>query len=286
MGYKMKRYNQTLEEVKNNLSVVETQWRDQFADNVIAELEYVENLDKMTLKELHQMFQRDYDVALSIVQILLEKSKDELRNLLKAIVFKPSERVGKSLFLTRPDYFINSLNKLRIVEKFNDQKNKKFTFKDILTERLKIGRGSAIKGQIRGRYLEDFVEEIIRRAAISYDTRCNFIGQGDLYVAKADFAIPNKENPNIVIEVKAYGATGSKQTDSIGDVEKIIKNKRHDTYFIFVTDGITWMDRLSDLSKIVNYQNKGFIYKIYTQSMREELENDLKEMLTELKLLK
>lgn len=286
MGYKMKRYNQTLEEVKNNLSVVETQWRDQFADNVIAELEYIENLDKMTLKELHQMFQRDYDVALSIVQILLEKSKDELRNLLKAIVFKPSDRVGKSLFLTRPDYFINSLNKLRIVEKFNDQKNKKFTFKDILTERLKIGRGSAIKGQIRGRYLEDFVEEIIRRAAISYDTRCNFIGQGDLYVAKADFAIPNKENPNIVIEVKAYGATGSKQTDSIGDVEKIIKNKRHDTYFIFVTDGITWMDRLSDLSKIVNYQNKGFIYKIYTQSMREELENDLKEMLTELKLLK
>lgn len=106
----MKRYNQTLEEVKNNLSVVETQWRDQFADNVIAELEYIENLDKMTLKELHQMFQRDYDVALSIVQILLEKSKDELRNLLKAIVFKPSDRVGKSLFLTRPDYFINSLN--------------------------------------------------------------------------------------------------------------------------------------------------------------------------------
>ncbi|HMQ90142.1 MAG TPA: DpnII family type II restriction endonuclease [Flavilitoribacter sp.] len=94
-------------------------------------------------------------------------------------------------------------------------------------------------------------------------------------MAKADFAIPEKGNPNVVIEVKAYGATGSKQTDSLGDVEKIISNKRHDTYFLFITDGITWLDRLSDLKKIIKYQNEGFIYRVYTMNMKNELIDDL-----------
>jgi hypothetical protein len=282
----MKRHTQTLDEVKNSLSIVETQWRDQFADDVISELAKIEQVDEFKIGHFKQMFDRNYDVALSIAQILMGKSKDEFRNLLKTSVFKPDDRVGKTLYKKDPIYFLQTLNKLNLIKRINDQKGRSYTLKDILTERLKSGRGSAIKGQFRGKFLEDFVEDIIREIAQSYDARCNFIGKDNHYVAKADFAIPNKDNPNIVIEVKAYGATGSKQTDSIGDVDKIIKHKRHDTYFIFVTDGITWMDRLSDLNKLVKYQNEGFIYKIYTQSMKEELKSDLIDMLNELRLIK
>ena len=55
--------------------------------------------------------------------------------------------------------------------------------------------------------------------------------------AKCDVAIPNNERPRIVIESKAYGATGSKMDDVIGDIQKIIEVKRDDTSFLLLTDG-------------------------------------------------
>lgn len=92
---------------------------------------------------------------------------------------------------------------------------------------------------------------------------------------KADFAIPSKNNPEIIIEVKGYGATGSKQTDVIGDVNRIIQEKRHDTTFLLFTDGITWRERASDFRKLVEFQNLGYIYKIYTKEMYKEFLDDL-----------
>ncbi len=59
-----------------------------------------------------------------------------------------------------------------------------------------------------------------------YDTRCQFVGARKL-VAKCDFAIPGRELPRIVVEAKGYGATGSKMTDIIGDLDTIIREKRH-----------------------------------------------------------
>jgi hypothetical protein len=118
----------------------------------------------------------------------------------------------------------------------------------------------------------------------SYDTRVSFIGKDGERRAKADFCIPSKNQPNIIIEVKAYGATGSKQTDVIGDIEKIIKEKRSDTIFLLVTDGVTWKSRLSDFEKLIGYQNHGHIYRIYTQAMSTELVADLKQLKAEMNL--
>ena len=74
---------------------------------------------------------------------------------------------------------------------------------------------------------------------------------------------------------KAYGATGSKQTDVIGDIQKIIDVKKPYMEFLFITDGITWKQRLSDLKKIIEFQHVGSIRKIYTLTMMEELAKDL-----------
>ena len=68
-----------------------------------------------------------------------------------------------------------------------------------------------------------------------YDTRCRFIGATGLSTEKADFAIPNREDPRILIEVKGYGATGSKQTDILGDIERIANQKRSDTHLLLST---------------------------------------------------
>lgn len=95
---------------------------------------------------------------------------------------------------------------------------------------------------------------------------------------QCDFAIPSKETPEIVIEAKGYGATGSKMSDIIGDVQAIIDTKRSDTAFLFFTDGLTWRQRKSDLRKIIDLQNAGDITRIYTYSLARQFEKDLRQL--------
>jgi DpnII restriction endonuclease len=82
----------------------------------------------------------------------------------------------------------------------------------------------------------------------------------------------------VLIETNAYGATGSKQTDVLGNVARIVDQKRHDTDFLLVTDGVTWKDRVNDLRKRVEMQNQGLITRIYTRAMASQFEEDLKEL--------
>jgi len=113
--------------------------------------------------------------------------------------------------------------------------------------------------------------------------RCTFSGPlGG--VAKCDFAIPTKVAPRILIEAKGYGATGSKMTDILGDIRTIISAKRHDTAFLFFTDGLTWKQRKSDLRKIIEFQNTGGITRIYTYALVEQFEADLKQIKAEYRL--
>ena len=78
--------------------------------------------------------------------------------------------------------------------------------------------------------------------------------------------------------MKAYGATGSKQTDILGDIRRIVEEKRHDTHLLLVTDGTTWKARVNDLRKLVEMQNKGLIARIYTHNMEEALRHDLRQL--------
>ena len=110
----------------------------------------------------------------------------------------------------------------------------------------------------------------------SYESRCSFQGVNGL--AKCDFAIPNKTQPLILIEAKGYGATGSKMSDIIGDVDAIIGAKRHDTSLLLITDGLTWKARANDLRKIIQRQNDGRITRIYTKLMRDQFKADLQTL--------
>ncbi|MEP6786405.1 MAG: DpnII family type II restriction endonuclease [Sphingomonadales bacterium] len=92
---------------------------------------------------------------------------------------------------------------------------------------------------------------------------------------------PGKAKPHILIESKAYGATGSKMTDIIGDLDAIIDAKRHDTTLLFVTDGLSWNARLADLRKIVHRQNSGKIARIYTTKIRDQFVEDLRTLKAE-----
>ncbi len=109
----------------------------------------------------------------------------------------------------------------------------------------------------------------------TFEPRCTFRGRNERS-AKCDFAVPSRTGPRIVIESKGYGATGSKMTDVIGDIEKIIAAKRSDTALLLFTDGLTWKQRANDLRKLVASQNIGDITRIYTYAMEAEFEADLR----------
>lgn len=190
----------------------------------------------------------------------------------------------KNGFLSNPHEYISILKEYGLIDAINNLISRDYSWQEVIQERLKMGRGSAIKGQKRGKNLEDFTEAIISQVFENYEIRKSFRGAKGLTTAKADFCIPSTQNPSIVIEVKAYGATGSKQSDVIGDVQKIISEKRSDTYFFLVTDGITWKARMRDFEILIEFQNYGDICRIYTQKMYGELLNDLNQIKTELSL--
>ncbi|HLH18684.1 MAG TPA: DpnII family type II restriction endonuclease [Bryobacteraceae bacterium] len=179
--------------------------------------------------------------------------------------------------------FLEDLLATGVLEAMAEEANRRAHWTDVLVERLRSGRGSAISGQKRGRGVEDFAEAIVTKVfGGDFQARCTFQGPRG-QEAKCDFAIPSKSAARILIESKGYGATGSKMTDILGDIRTIIAAKRPDTA-LFFTDGLTWKQRQSDLRKIVEFQNAGDITRIYTFAMAKQFEKDLRELKAEYRL--
>lgn len=277
----MQRVNQDLDGLLSKLSVLETVWKDDLARSVLELLNGLPQDRPVDSGDIERMLREDFDAAITVVRLFLDRSKDELTYELKTL-FADGTGPGKSTFAADPSAFVQRLLPTGILDSINDTIRRPTTWIDVVAERLKAGRGSAIKGQYRGRALEDFVEGIVRRVFDArYDARTSFTGKDGRSTAKSDFAIPSRDLPHILIEVKAFGATGSKQTNVIGDAHSIIEQKRHDTTLLIVTDGISWYARKNDLRQLIALQNTGDIYKIYTKKMAEDLESDLAQMKSE-----
>lgn len=280
----MERHKQSKDGLFSILGEVKTDWKDSFAVSFINFLNQEKIEFPIEVGDLKRLLQHDFELAVTFFRLAMEQSKDEFHENLKAIFSENLSGSGKMAFLASPDSYTRELVNYGLLEALNSLLPQNFTWKDIILERLKMGRGSAIKGQKRGKFLEDFVQEIVSEVFDQFSIRRSFIGANGISTAKADFCIPSTQHPSIVIEVKAYGATGSKQSDVIGDVKKIIHEKRNDTYFLLVTDGITWKSRSRDFERLIEFQNLGEIYRIYTQAMKTELRNDLIQLKSELKI--
>ncbi|NVK63475.1 MAG: hypothetical protein HWE22_02765 [Flavobacteriales bacterium] len=266
------------------LSEVQTDWKDNVAISFVNYLMSFSEEGVFTESHIQQLLERNFDEGLLLFRLVLVQSKDEFGKTLKALFYNNAKGSGKNGFKSDPEGYAKKLAESGLLDAMNNLKSRTYTWKDIVQERLMMGRGSAIKGQTRGKNLEDFVEQLVSNVFEKYEVRKSFVGATGLSTAKADFCIPSTKHPSIVIEVKAYGATGSKQSDVIGDASKIIEEKRDDTYFILVTDGVTWTDRLKDFQRLIDFQNLGKIYRIYTQRMREDLLADLQQLKQELGL--
>ena len=283
----MQRKRQLIDDIVASLTPIETTWRDEHADAVIARLQALPAQPTYSRSDLAVWLNLEglegphikarFEANLTAIQLFLDISKDEFRGVLRDQL-GPGQ--GLNRFKREPETFYKAFDTLGLLERMRVAVNSPLVWYDLLIERLKGGRGSAIKGQVRGRSLEDFVESYVEHVfgAGQFDVRCSFHGARGTSTEKTDFAIPNKSDARILIEVKAYGATGSKQTDVIGDLTRIIAEKRADTTLLLVTDGITWNDRLADLRKLVEMQHHGDITRIYTRGIKNLLIADLQQL--------
>lgn len=274
----MLRHRQTTEDLVASLSRIEADWRDEHAEAVVHILTSIPDKSEYRHEDIEWVLDADFDAGMTVIRLLLDMPKDEFSLSLRATL--GTRGAGITEYRRDRDSFVRALADLKVLEALQSISETPVSWREVLVERLKAGRGSAIKGQVRGRHLEDSTEEIVKRVfgEARYDARCRFVGASGTSTEKADFAIPSRDDPSVLIEVKAYGATGSKQTDVLGDLKRIVEEKRHDTHLLLVTDGITWQLRLKDLSRLVTMQNSGQIARIYTKSMAEELESDLRQL--------
>jgi len=274
--------DQTLEDVVDSLSPLDVDWMDDKAAAAVAKLANLPKKSRYDRTDIEALFADSFDVGILCARLFLALSKDKMDGELRSAL---GAGIGSKRFNADRETYLAALEGLGLSEAIARAINYQPVWSDILLERLRSGRGSAIQGQKRGRGLEDFAEALVKEVfgEGGYETRCTFVGSGSR-LAKCDLAIPARDRPRIVIEVKGYGATGSKMSDIIGDLDAIIDAKRHDTTLLFVTDGTTWKARQSDLRKIVARQNEGKIGRIYTTRMREQFLEDLRTLKAEAKL--
>lgn len=267
---------QRTEDILSNLQSLQVNWQDDVAKRVISRLEQIPAKRKYSSEDVGNLLSGGFDDGLLISRLFLGLSDDTFTAVLADAL--EGGGVGAKRYRDSPAEFVNALVDMGLLDAMGALANKPPRWTDVLVERLRSGRGRAISGQRRGRGLEDFAEKIVAKVfPKSYAVRCKFVGARK-QTAKCDLAIPSKENPRILVEVKGYGATGSKMSDVVGDIDAIIRAKRPDTNLLLLTDGITWRRRQSDLRKLVERQNEGLISRIYTTSMADQLEQDLRTL--------
>ncbi|MCV6547313.1 MAG: hypothetical protein OIF56_08550 [Cohaesibacter sp.] len=271
--------HQSLKQLLDSLSPLEANWMDSTAEAIMDRILTVPQKGSFDRSDITNLINAEdgegFTVSKFCVGSFLGYSKDKLETELTSRLGPGG--TGIKRYKSDPERYLDVLEEMGLIDAMTLTVNAKPVWSDLLKERLRFGRGSAIQGQQRGRELEDFVEAIIKEVfGESYEVRCTF--QGVNGEAKCDFAIPNKAMPLILIEAKGYGATGSKMSDIIGDVDAIIGAKRHDASLLTFTDGLTWKARANDLRKLVQRQNDGRITRIYTKQMKKAFKSDLQTL--------
>lgn len=274
--------SQKLEDIIDSLSALTVDWQDETALRVISRLKSFPVKKTYAERDVQDLLDANFDDGILVCRLFLGMSKDQFISVLRGI--RHDRGIGVKSYRADRTSFVDDLLSSGLLEAMAEEANRKAHWSNVLIERLRSGRGSAIAGQKRGRGVEDFAEEIVRKVfEANFQVRCSFAGPRG-QVAKCDFAIPSKSSARILIEAKGYGATGSKMSDILGDLHTIISRKRPDTALLFFTDGLTWKQRKSDLRKIVELQNSGDITRIYTSAMAHQFEGDLRELKREYKL--
>lgn len=166
------------------------------------------------------------------------------------------------------EYYMKEICGLLLGESDYSQEIPRFVLKQLLIDAKKLKTFSSskvlqemIKNSFKGTYstsvgreIEDIVEDVIKDAVGD-----DYVCRRKVFDRNIDFAIPDDENPKVLIEVSYMVTTGSGQStkrETMISVAKEITNRNmHDTdriIFVNVIDGAGWIARQKDLKRIYN----------------------------------
>lgn len=273
----------TLDQLLAELTELPAEWMDDLARDLVEEV-------RVSVGRLRSLGRgvTEHDLAneleeneqfLDVARLFLGRGQEPTAHMLCAALSESSMSWAKlrSLAKSDPHRVAEALVELGLEETIDEQVGRHWQVEDVLIDRYKMTRGRAIAGQRRGRALEDQVQRVLESEEIPFQRGVTFVGKKD-ETAKCDFAIPTKQHPKIVIESKGFEATGSKLTDFLGDVLKIVHAKDYHMYFFLVTDGRGWHNRISDLRKIIEYHASGDVDMVYTTARLADLAATVKQI--------
>lgn len=265
----------SLDQLIGEIQALPSEWQDVKGEGIVNSLDLclssIQAWPHPTRRKHLEQSLKEIPEFLDTCRLFLSMSQDVIsNNLSECLLAKGHKRADwkqlQSMGRRDPNALAQGLVDIGLLDEIEKQLSHSWSIRDVLLERFRLGRGRAISGQTRGRALEQSIMMAFQNQSspsIPFETNCTYTGFKNL-TAKCDFAIPTKSNPKIVIEAKGFEATGSKQTDVLGDIQKIIEAKKPHTYFFIVTDGRGWHRRKSDLKKIVEFHQEGVIDMIYT----------------------
>ncbi len=238
-----------------------------------------ERIDPLTLSTLIIQHPDWVPLLASCVGLGLERLKRWLRG-------RFNTEGWITLARRRPLELLGALDEeFRLLEAIQQQREKAWSFGDILVERARWSRQSAVRAGARGRALENFVEQVVRGIGLSYAMRTSFAGRGG-ETAPCDVAIPaGGEAARIVIAVKGFNSTGSKLTDARREIETMA-NVRQPNQFVFAfIDGRGWHGRQADFRRIHELWATRQIDGLYSQTTEEAFLTDLTDAAQRVRLL-
>ena len=274
----------TLKELLEQLSRIQAEWLDEDGKKVLAAIPSV--IDKIGTSPVDRLIIEDIlgqePYALDVFRLFLDVSQDILSNEMRARGLTGGFESIRRKCRTNRMQIAAVLADLGIIDAIESHRAHEWTLQDVLWDRYGHMRGRAMIAQNRGATLEDAVEVILKELKNegiipAYIRGGNFINSTGRE-AKADFMIPSRRTPRIIIEAKGYEATGSKLSDVLGDILKV-EIKDAETHYFFVTDGIGWYRRQSDLQKIVESHRQGHIDMIYTMKTLHKLKDAIRELM-------
>jgi len=233
----------------------------------------IQGLEEVTREGLTRLVAENPN-AVPVLALVCRVSQEKLKS---ALQHGLGSAGWKKLARSAPRSIVDLLDdRFGLVEEVTAQRQHSWTFADMLVERRAGGLNAARTVGI-GRLVENQVEELVKSLGLPYQMRTEFVGRYGRR-APCDVAIPaGGESAEIVVAIKSFGSTGSKQTDAVREIEEMADVRESRQFAFAFLDGIGWLRRQSDLRRIVALWEQRKLDGVFNLSMLAAFRGELQD---------
>ena len=128
----MQRHTQTKNELISKLGAVLTDWKDEFSETFVSYLANFSVDDTVTAVDLKNLLEENFDAGITLFRLVLELSKDEFTETLKALFIDNASGHGKTAFRKNPDLYVKRLVDFGLLESLNKLMSRNYTWKEVV----------------------------------------------------------------------------------------------------------------------------------------------------------